>query len=55
MQLASEILTKTGVAVTPGLDFDLSRGKSWMRFRLPGDMSVLAEAFERLDGWIKTR
>ena len=55
MQLASEILDKTGVAVTPGLDFDLSRGKSWMRFSFAGRYERMAEAFERLDQWIKTR
>lgn len=55
MDLASEILDKTGVAVTPGLDFDIERGKSWMRFSFAGENKRMIEAFDRLDHWFQSR
>jgi len=55
MDLANEILDHCGVAVTPGLDFDLKRGKSWMRFSFAGSHQRMTEGFDRLDHWLKCR
>ena len=55
IDLATEILDKTGVAVTPGVDFDLERGKTWMRFSFAGEYERMVEAFDRLDEWITKR
>ncbi len=55
MELASQILDNCAVAVTPGLDFDLKRGKQWMRFSFAGEHKRLVEAFERLDLWLARR
>lgn len=55
MDLAGEILTQTGVALTPGPDFDLERGKSWMRFSFAGEYPRMVEAFDRMDEWITNR
>ncbi len=55
MQLANEILDQTGVAVTPGLDFDLLRGGSWMRFSFAGNYQRMVEGFDRMDHWLSLR
>ncbi|MCF6320645.1 MAG: aminotransferase class I/II-fold pyridoxal phosphate-dependent enzyme [Rhizobiaceae bacterium] len=52
VDFASKILEHTKVAVTPGVDFDLSRGKSWMRFCFAANHQRLVEAFDRLDKWL---
>lgn len=55
MALATQILEQTGVAITPGLDFDLNRGKQWMRFSFAGKYKSMMEAFDRLDYWLVNR
>jgi aspartate/methionine/tyrosine aminotransferase len=55
MNLASEILEKCGVGVTPGLDFDVERGNAWMRFSFAGEHKRMVEAFDRLDLWLARR
>jgi aspartate/methionine/tyrosine aminotransferase len=55
MELANEILDRCGVALTPGLDFDLKRGKSWMRFSFAGNHQRMKEGFDRLDHWLTRR
>ncbi len=54
VELASRILEHTRVALTPGIDFDLSRGNSWMRFCFAGKHERMIEAFDRLDKWLAT-
>lgn len=48
MALAKRILATTGVAVTPGLDFDKQRGHLWLRFSYCGATEVVEEAARRL-------
>ncbi len=49
----ARMLAETGVAATPGTDFDPSRGHRYMRFSFSGETAVMAEAAERLIGWLK--
>ncbi len=55
MSLAALLLDETGVAITPGLDFDIARGADWLRFSFAGEYSRMAEAFERLQIWCENR
>ena len=45
------MLSETGVAATPGVDFDGQRGRATMRFSFAGSTEDMAEAVERLRGW----
>jgi aspartate/methionine/tyrosine aminotransferase len=49
--LCREILAKTGVAVTPGIDFDPVRGRRAVRFSYAGSTPDMAEAARRLVLW----
>ena len=42
------ILHETGVAVTPGVDFDPTRGHRYLRFSFAGSTDTMAEAAKRL-------
>jgi len=50
---ARRMLDETGVAATPGLDFDEARGKHYMRFSYAGKTADMAEAAKRLRDWLK--
>ncbi len=45
------MLAETGVAATPGIDFDPERGNRYMRFSFAGDIESIAEAARRLCRW----
>ena len=45
------MLSETGVAVTPGVDFDPERGSHYMRFSFSGPTEDMAEAARRLINW----
>ena len=45
------MLEETGVAATPGLDFDPARGGQFVRFSYAGATSEMAEAAHRLRHW----
>jgi aspartate/methionine/tyrosine aminotransferase len=45
------MLHETGVAATPGVDFDPARGSATMRFSFAGSEATIAEAARRLRGW----
>ncbi len=45
------MLDETGVAATPGLDFDPARGGRFVRFSYAGATSDMAEAARRLQSW----
>ena len=47
-----DILTETGVAVTPGRDFDPLHGDSWIRLSFAGSTAEIAEAARRLAQWL---
>jgi aspartate/methionine/tyrosine aminotransferase len=45
------MLMETGVAATPGVDFDPSRGHRFLRFSFAGSAAEIEEAIRRLKGW----
>jgi aspartate/methionine/tyrosine aminotransferase len=45
------ILAETGVAITPGMDFDPARGNRSLRFSFAGAEADMAEAARRLKVW----
>ena len=46
------LLAETGVAVTPGLDFDPVDGHAWIRVSFAGASEEVAEAARRLTEWL---
>ncbi|HLS45033.1 MAG TPA: aminotransferase class I/II-fold pyridoxal phosphate-dependent enzyme, partial [Ornithinicoccus sp.] len=44
-----DVLTTTGVALTPGVDFDTAHGHQWMRLSFAGGTDEIDEALDRLD------
>lgn len=48
---ASKMLEEIGVAVTPGLDFDETRGHRFLRFSYAGTEHDMADAARRLKDW----
>ncbi len=51
-QLCRRLLAETGVAITPGLDFDPIRGGDWARLSFAGPTKDIAEAARRLKEWL---
>ncbi len=51
LAFTKSMLDETGVAATPGLDFDPARGGRYVRFSYAGGTADMAEAAERLRGW----
>ncbi len=51
MAFCARILAETGVAVTPGVDFDRTRGNRFVRFSYCGPEADMIEAAERLKAW----
>lgn len=49
--LAARILDEAGVAVTPGVDFDPTRGPGTLRFSYAGTTADMAEGARRLIAW----
>jgi aspartate/methionine/tyrosine aminotransferase len=47
------MLAETGVATTPGVDFDPDRGRHHLRFSFAGAPPHMAEAARRLKAWTK--
>jgi aspartate/methionine/tyrosine aminotransferase len=51
MELCNRWLDEIGVAATPGLDFDLSRGHRYVRFSYAGSLEHIERACELLATW----
>ena len=49
---ADRILTDTGVAMTPGVDFDAVDGPSHMRLSYAGTTQDMKKAIQRLNNWL---
>lgn len=49
------LLRETGVALTPGIDFDPHRGNRFVRFCFAGGTETIAEAARRLEAWIPAK
>lgn len=50
-EFCGRCLAETGVAITPGIDFDPQRGNRSVRFSFAGPYEVMAEAAKRLIDW----
>lgn len=48
MTWARELLSATGVAVAPGIDFDTVHGHEWVRLCFAGETAEMAEAVRRI-------
>jgi len=46
------MLAETGVATTPGRDFDPLHGAGWMRLSFAGSAEDIGEAARRLADWL---
>ena len=51
-RFAHRMLDDTGVAVTPGVDFDREDGHRFVRFSYAGATAEIAEAIRRLESWL---
>lgn len=49
---ASRLLAETGVAATPGLDFDPEHGHRYLRFSYAGTEATIMECVKRLKDWL---
>lgn len=47
-----KLLADTGVAIAPGIDFDTTRGGSYVRLSFAGPTSDIDEAVSRIGAWI---
>jgi aspartate/methionine/tyrosine aminotransferase len=55
VQLCKELLEETGVAATPGVDFDPARGHHYVRLSFAGPSDEVARAAQRLAEWLAPR
>lgn len=55
LAFAKAMLSETGVAATPGSDFDAEHGHRYLRFCYSGTTAHMAEAARRLKAWSQTR
>src|SRR5262249_14465215 len=51
-EFCRRLLAETGVALTPGLDFDPVDGGGWVRLSFAGATEEVGEAARRLAGWL---
>jgi aspartate/methionine/tyrosine aminotransferase len=52
VEFCQRLLADTGVAVTPGRDFDPLHGDSWIRLSFAGSTDDIEEASRRLAAWL---
>lgn len=50
-EFCRRMLRETGVACTPGIDFDRTRGQATLRFSFAGDTATMEAAVRRLQSW----
>jgi len=55
LAFARAMLEETGIAATPGVDFDEARGKHFIRFSYAGTTADMAQAARRLEGWARLK
>ncbi|HEX5599429.1 MAG TPA: aminotransferase class I/II-fold pyridoxal phosphate-dependent enzyme, partial [Hyphomicrobiaceae bacterium] len=55
LAFAKLMLDETGIAATPGVDFDETRGRRFIRFSYAGTTADMAEAVERLQKWSRLK
>lgn len=52
VRFCQDMLLQTGIAATPGTDFDMAEGHKFVRFSFAGATEVMAEAAKRLAAWL---
>ncbi|HPG04544.1 MAG TPA: aminotransferase class I/II-fold pyridoxal phosphate-dependent enzyme, partial [Rhodoblastus sp.] len=52
LDFSKRLLEEAGVAATPGVDFDRARGPRTLRLSYAGSEADIAEAIERMRGWL---
>ena len=52
VELCRRLLDDTGVALTPGVDFDPARGERYVRLSFAGSEGDIAEAAARMETWL---
>jgi aspartate/methionine/tyrosine aminotransferase len=52
LAFCSKLLADTGVAISPGIDFDTVRGGSFVRLSFAGPSSDIEEAVRRIGAWL---
>ena len=52
LKFCSELLSQTGVAIAPGIDFDTARGGSFVRLSFAGPTGDIDEALRRMATWL---
>lgn len=52
VEFARRLLAETGIAATPGVDFDPERGRLYLRFSYAGTERDVAETVARLRAWL---
>jgi aspartate/methionine/tyrosine aminotransferase len=55
VEFCRRMLAETGIACTPGIDFDPSRGHAALRFSFAGSTATMREAARRLISWRAVR
>jgi aspartate/methionine/tyrosine aminotransferase len=55
LAFCSELLSETGVAIAPGIDFDTVHGGSFVRLSFAGPTSDVEEALRRIEPWLDNR
>ena len=53
LAFCSKLLDDTGVAITPGVDFDTTHGGSFVRLSFAGPTSDIREALSRIGSWLR--
>lgn len=51
LEFCGRMLREAGVAATPGIDFDATRGHHYVRFSYAGSTADMREAVQRLQAW----
>lgn len=55
LAFCARLLADTGLALTPGVDFDTERGNTFVRLSFAGPTADIEEALHRLRGWLPLR
>lgn len=55
LAFCARLLADTGLALTPGVDFDTERGNTFVRLSFAGPTADIDEALRRLRGWLPLR
>ncbi|MBI2702219.1 MAG: pyridoxal phosphate-dependent aminotransferase [Mycobacterium sp.] len=55
LTFCSKLLSETGVAIAPGIDFDPARGNSYVRLSFAGPTSDIEAALHRIGAWLPSQ